>query len=71
MVTIKTMCPFCGKVQEVLVYDDDYFNWWSRGLSVQEAFPYLTAAERELLISGICEDCWEDLFGEEDEVCAN
>jgi len=32
------------------------------GLLVQLAFPYLTAAERELLLlSQVCGDCWQIL----------
>lgn len=69
MTCVRVMCPFCGRVQDVLVYDEDYSNW-TQGMLAQEAFPYLTAAERELLISGICDDCWGDLFEEDDEECA-
>jgi len=27
----------------------------------------LSAAERELLISGTCDNCWKNMFGSDDE----
>lgn len=60
-------CPFCGKAHEVMVYEDDFDAWQNGDLFAQEAFPYLTAGEREILISGICPQCWDNVFGEEEE----
>ena len=57
LITLETTCPFCGRVFWVTVLEDDYINW-QNGALAQVAFPYLTADERELLISGICPDCW-------------
>jgi hypothetical protein len=34
---------------------------------VQNAFPYLNADERELLISQTCGACWKEMFGDEEE----
>ena len=56
-------CPFCGEYHEVLVSEADYAEWQGGELA-QNAFPYLTADEREILISGICPDCWGKVFGE-------
>lgn len=64
--TIITLCPICGCVNEIPVNEDDYWDWQD-GALVQDAFPYLTIEEREMLISGICPDCWKDLFPEDDE----
>ena len=55
-------CPFCGKYHDVRVSEADYWNW-KGGELAQDAFPYLTAEEREFLISGICPDCWNKIFG--------
>lgn len=61
-------CPFCDQYHEVLVYVDESFIAWENGdLLAQEAFPYLTASEREILISGICPKCWDKMFPEEEE----
>ena len=59
---VSRECPICGKYHEVLVYEDDYEAWVNGDLLAQEAFPYLTASEREILISGICPVCWVHMF---------
>lgn len=65
---IGRKCPFCGQYHEVLVYvDESYIAWENGDLLVQEAFPYLTASEREILISGICPTCWDKVFGSDEE----
>lgn len=66
MIELVTVCPFCGHKNYILVFEDDYLAW-EAGTLAQIAFPYLTADEREALISGICPDCWDSLFAEEDE----
>lgn len=63
-VTIVTRCPFCGRANEVEVNEMDYLDWQD-GVLVQDAFPYLSANEREMLISGICPTCWDSTFGGE------
>ena len=55
-ITLETVCPFCGVVNFITVNKDDY-DAWRNGELVQNAFPYLDADEREMLISGICPDC--------------
>ena len=60
-VTIVTVCPICGCANFVSVNEIDYLDWQD-GELVQDAFPYLSADEREMLISGICPDCWENMF---------
>jgi hypothetical protein len=32
---------------------------------VQECFPYISPEYRELLISGMCPECWDKLYSEE------
>lgn len=34
---------------------------------IQDAFSYLSADDRELLLTGYCSKAWDQLFGEEDE----
>lgn len=63
---IITTCPFCGHAHEVAVNEDDFWDW-DDGKNAQDAFPYLTPDEREMLISGICPKCWDSMFGGEDE----
>ena len=65
-VCVITVCPFCGHANEVMVNEDDYWNWQD-GAFVQDAFPYLSPDEREMLISGICPKCWDATFNGEEE----
>ena len=60
-VSIVTECPFCGHANFVEVNEDDYFDWQDGELA-QNAFPYLSADEREMLISGICPKCWDSML---------
>jgi hypothetical protein len=63
---VITQCPFCGHANEVAVNEIDYLDWQD-GMMAQDAFPYLSADEREKLISGICPTCWEKYFGSDEE----
>ena len=61
-ITITGVCPFCGEEWSITVSAVD-FATWQEGELIQNAFPYLSAGERELLISGICTDCQKKIFG--------
>ena len=63
---IQKECPHCHKIQVVHV-DDNQYNDWLAGKNIQRAFPNLSADQREILMSGICPECWEEIFGEDDE----
>jgi len=62
-------CVCCNKHMKIIIpkgHDHDYIDW-KEGKLIQDAMPYLTPEEREMLISGICGECFNYLFGEEDE----
>jgi hypothetical protein len=63
------MCPGCGQVNVVSGIDQKrYMTWRSgQGSGVGGAFPELSAAEREALMTGYHDRCFDDLFAEEDE----
>jgi len=65
-ICVVTYCPFCGKAHEIEVNEMDYLDWQDGELA-QNAFPYLSADEREMLVSGICPDCWNGMFGQEED----
>lgn len=65
-VSVVTRCPLCGKANFVEVNEEDYWDW-DDGVKVAVAFPYLSANEREMLISGICPDCWVSMLPPEPE----
>jgi hypothetical protein len=54
---ITKRCPFCGCHNTVTVDPQEYKNW-QEGELAQRAFKRLNADEREILITGICNDCW-------------
>lgn len=64
-ISVAIQCPFCDHAHEVKVNEVDFFDWLG-GTIAQDAFPYLSADEREMLISGICGDCWDKMFGGEE-----
>ena len=65
-VEVVTRCPICGSANYIAVNEMDYLDWQD-GKLAQDAFPYLNADAREMLISGICPDCWERTFGGDEE----
>ena len=58
-------CPFCGNEWSIEVFEKDLVAW-QNGELAQRAFPYLSADEREMLISGMCVECQEKFFGREE-----
>lgn len=65
-IAITSTCPFCGKEQYILVNENDLVAWHN-GELIQNAFPYLSANEREALKTGICSECWDKMFSFPDE----
>ena len=61
---VSTQCPFCGTKRDVTV-EAKGFRKWQGGALVQDAFPTLSSTDREALITGICNPCWEASFGED------
>ena len=62
LLNIGRRCPFCNTVTVVTV-DEDGLNAYNEGALVQKAFPDMSATDREVLISGICPKCQDDIFG--------
>lgn len=60
--TVIIGCPFCRKEHRVKVNEDAYYRW-QEGELIQNAMPDLSPAEREQLISNLCPECQEIIFG--------
>ena len=58
-------CKICKEEFDLEVTASQLFQL-KQGALVQNVFPYLNADERELIISGICGQCYDKLF-ENDE----
>jgi hypothetical protein len=59
---VNVICQECNKTFSLNVNSLDFMAWKIYGQFIQTAFPYLTADERELLISSYCGDCFDKLF---------
>lgn len=61
--SIDIDCRMCGQIHNVLVNVDDFIEWQSgKGRYIQDIFDYLSSAERELLLTSTCDDCWQILY---------
>jgi hypothetical protein len=63
---LEKICRMCGKLVIIMVNMKD-IKKWKNGQSIQNAMHYLTAAEREMIISETCDDCFNKLFPPEEE----
>jgi hypothetical protein len=54
-------CKHCPRKYEVELDPHDLVRW-ANGELIQNAMPYLTADERELIMTGTCGECWERLW---------
>ena len=63
----EAKCPICGKINKLEV-DDTAFMAYKAGVGkIQHLFPDLKPEERELIQTGICNTCWNDMFPEDEE----
>ena len=60
---VGCQCVSCNDVHILLVNSED-LQRWKDGALIQDAMPYLSPDEREILISGVCGRCFDAMFGE-------
>lgn len=63
---INRLCPICEESSGVRVRTDDYGRW-KTGVLIQDAFPYLSVAQREKVKTGYCTTCWDDMWGDDND----
>ena len=63
---VAVPCRLCNEVADLTV-NIEGFVAWQGGKLIQEALPELSADQRELLISGTCDKCWNEMFGSDEE----
>lgn len=56
-------CFSCRKVSIMILNKTDYDRWKTK-LYVQDAFPYLTPSQQEMVINGMHPECFDKLFPE-------
>jgi len=64
--TLIITCPMCGRSYELKVNAESYDKWLDGELA-QNAFDYLTTIERESIISGLCSECQDEIFGSDED----
>ena len=56
-------CISCNK-SRTLSLDINEYNNWKAGKSIQQAFPEIDPNTRELMISGMCGECFKAMCAE-------
>lgn len=65
---ISGFCRICNAFQLLTVLTCDWKKFLApRKPLIQELFPYLSDGERELLITGICSECFDLATAEQEE----
>lgn len=62
---VECRCPMCGKSYTVIVPHEGFIAW-RNGDRIQDCLPSLSNEDREALITGICGECWDRMYGEDD-----
>lgn len=65
--TITMTCNMCQQPATVENVSVDALQRWRAGEHIQNAFPDMSAGDREILISGTHDECWNKLFPPDDE----
>jgi len=65
-VIIRTKCTYC-KESNYITVDKADFKAWQSGELIQRIWPEWTADQREQLISGTHEKCWNAIFWQPEE----
>jgi hypothetical protein len=69
MTLTTAACPVCRQTHQITsVPPADFLAWgYGRGELVQVAMPTLTEADRELLLTGMDDDCFHAVCADPDE----
>lgn len=62
---IECRFPICGKSYITTVPHEGFIAWRNGG-KIKECLPTLSNEDMEALMTGICGDCWERMYGEDD-----
>lgn len=61
-------CKQCGVTYQILANREDVSKWMQGDSYIQDVLYYLTSSEREMFISQTCDNCWKNMFGEEEDM---
>jgi hypothetical protein len=60
-------CKNCKTTFQIFANREDVQSWMKGESYIQDVLHYLSAGERELLMSGTCNSCWKEMFGGYDD----
>lgn len=60
-------CMLCGTPIMIMAYPSDMERYQKGEGLIQDIFPYLTADEREIIMTGICGKCFDSAFDDDEE----
>jgi hypothetical protein len=66
-VRVDRNCTLCTKDSFVENVPAKRLELWQAGEYPQRAFPNMSAADREILLSGTHDECWQKAFPPDDE----
>ena len=64
MARVTTTCPLCQNSRTIEVPEAG-LQAWEQGALIQDAMPELSPSDREALMTGICDTCWDAQWGDE------
>lgn len=59
---VDVKCWHCGIITSIILNKEDFYDWLGGHLPIEQVLDYLSANERELLISNTCGSCFDSLF---------
>ena len=67
-IVVIAQCSMCEQVHYIVVPKRDYTRWMRGKAVIQDAMPYMHPDVRELMLSGVCGECFDKMFdnGEEE-----
>lgn len=67
--SLNVTCLYCKKEFTINCNESDYNDWKNGEGFIQDILSYVSNADRELLISSTCEECFDKMFSfcEEEE----
>lgn len=71
MMHFTRTCVFDGVTREMVLdcseaeFKEGWVQWQAEGRVIQDAFPFLSADEREFILTGMTPDMWDRMVGEE------
>lgn len=59
-------CPHCNTTETIEITEEEW-NALRNGAYIQDALSRFSPAIRERFLTGICQESWNEIFGEDEE----